>query len=386
VMDVTVAKQAEETLQESEAYLAEAQRLSHTGSWASTPATGDIRYWSGECYRVLGFDPHGGQPRFETFFQRIHPDDQAKARETAETAGREKAEFELDYRIVHPGGEIRDIHVVGHPVLGASGDLVEFVGTVIDVSERKRSEDALRDAQADLARAARLATMGELTTLIAHEVSQPLTAIVTNADTCVSWLTNANPNLDGARQAAERVVRNGHRAGSIIKSIRALARKSEPEMTQFDINDAIGEILVLLRSELRRQNVSLETELSDGLGPVTGDRVQLQQVVLNLVMNGIEAMSAVMDRPRILRVTSQLQQSGDVLIAVMDVGTGLNPANIDRIFDALFTTKPEGMGMGLAICRSIIEAHGGLLWASPQLPHGSVFQFTVPGRINTKGT
>ncbi len=142
---------------------------------------------------------------------------------------------------------------------------------------------------------------------------------------------------------------------------------------------------MLLRSEMRRQNVSLETELADGLGPVTGDRVQLQQVVLNLVMNGIEAMSAVMDRPRTLRVISQLQQSGDVLIAVTDVGTGFDPANMDRIFDAFFTTKSEGMGMGLAICRSIIEAHGGRLWASPQLPHGSVFQFTVPARINMRG-
>jgi signal transduction histidine kinase len=208
-------------------------------------------------------------------------------------------------------------------------------------------------------------------------------AIVTNADTCLSWLAKPDPNLDGARKAAERVVRSGHRAGSIVKSIRALARKSEPEMAQFDINDAIGEILVLLRSELRRQNVSLETELSAGIESVTGDRVQLQQVVLNLVMNGIEAMSAVMDRPRILRVASQLQQSGDVLVAVMDVGAGLDPESMDRIFDAFFTTKTEGMGMGLAICRSIIEAHGGQLWASPQLPHGSVFQFTVP--VGSKG-
>jgi len=147
VTDVTAAKQAEQTLRESEAYLAEAQRLSHTGSWAWVPATGDIRYWSEECYRVLGFDPHGGKPRFETFFQRIHPDDQAKVRETAETAGREKAEFELGYRIVHPGGEIRDIHVVGHPVLSPSGDLVEFVGTVIDVTERKRAEEELRTSE-----------------------------------------------------------------------------------------------------------------------------------------------------------------------------------------------------------------------------------------------
>src|SRR5258707_3846076 len=160
VTDVTAAKQAEQTLRESEAYLAEAQRLSHTGSWAWIPATGDIRYWSEECYRVLGFDPHGGKPRFEAFFQRIHPDDQAKVRETAETSGREKAEFELDYRIVHPGGEIRDIHGVGHPVLSPSGDLVEFVGTVMDVTERKRAEEELRTSEAHLAEAQRLSHTG----------------------------------------------------------------------------------------------------------------------------------------------------------------------------------------------------------------------------------
>jgi C4-dicarboxylate-specific signal transduction histidine kinase len=281
-----------------------------------------------------------------------------------------------------PDGAIKHLHGVGRPIAEETGDIHEYVGTTMDVSECKQSEDALRDAQADLARAARLATMGELATSIAHEVSQPLMAIVTNADTCLSWLTQPTPNLDGARQAAERVVRNGHRAGSIVKSIRALARKSEPEMAQFDINDAIGEILVLLRSELRRQKVFLETELSDGLEFVTGDRVQLQQVVLNLIMNGIEAMSAVKDRPRSLRVISQLLQSGDALIAVVDVGTGVDSEKMDRIFDAFYTTKHEGMGMGLAICRSIVEAHGGRLWASPRLPHGSVFQFTVPAGLN----
>jgi C4-dicarboxylate-specific signal transduction histidine kinase len=287
---------------------------------------------------------------------------------------------------VYNAKSIKYLHGVGRPIIEDSGDIHEYVGTTMDVSGRKQSEDALRHAQADFARAARLATMGELTTLIAHEVSQPLMAIVTNADTCLSWLTNANPNLEGARQAAERVVRNGHRAGRIVRSIRALARKSEPEMAQFDINEAIGEILILLRSELSRQNVLLETELSDGIGPVTGDRVQMQQVVLNLVMNGVEAMSAVMHRAKILRITSQLQESGNVIVAVTDVGTGLDQADKDRIFDAFFTTKPEGMGMGLAICRSILEAHGGLLWASPHLPYGSVFQFTVPAKVNRTGT
>jgi PAS domain S-box-containing protein len=372
-------------LQRSEAFLADGQRMSRTGSWGWNVSTGKL-VWSEEHYRIFGCSPgEEPGPTFQSFLERVHSDDRPFVQNSLEAAIRDRSGFAFDFRIALPDGSIKYLHGVGRPIVEESGDIHEYVGTTMDVSERKRSEDALRDAQADLARAARLATMGELTTLIAHEVSQPLMAIVTNADTCLSWLTKASPNLDGARQAAERVVRNGHRAGNIVKSIRALARKSELEMAQFDINDAIGEILVLLRSELRRQNVLLETELSDGIEPVMGDRVQLQQVVLNLVMNGIEAMSAVMHRPRILRVSSQLQQSGDMLIAVMDVGTGLNPANIDRIFDALFTTKPEGMGMGLAICRSIIEAHGGLLWASPQLPHGSVFQFTVPARINMRG-
>src|SRR6267143_83497 len=200
VMDVTAAREAEEALRRSEAYLAEAKRLSHTGSWATgamragptyLPATGEIRYWSEECYRVLGFDPHGGQPQFETFSQRIHPDDQARVREIADTARREKAEFEMDYRIVHPGGEIRDIHTIGHPVFSPSGDLVEFVGTVIDVTERKRAEEErerLREAQADLARVNRVTTMGELTASLAHEVNQPIAAAVTNANTCLRWL------------------------------------------------------------------------------------------------------------------------------------------------------------------------------------------------------
>jgi C4-dicarboxylate-specific signal transduction histidine kinase len=257
-------------------------------------------------------------------------------------------------------------------------------GTTIDIAEREIGEDALRNAQADLARAARLATMGELTALIAHEVLQPLMAIVTNADACVTWLTNATPNLEEARRAAERIVVNGHRAGAIIKGIRALARKAEPEMAAFDINDAIREIIALMDGELHRQNVLLKSELSDDPGRVIGDRVQLQQVVLNLIVNGIEAMADVVDRPRTLRISTLTDPSG-LRVAVADGGTGLDPANVDRIFDRFFTTKPEGIGMGLAISRSIIEAHGGALWATPNQPHGSIFQFTMPGTAEQKG-
>src|SRR6266481_4902176 len=204
-------KSAEESLRRSEGYLAEAQRLSHTGSWASIPAMGEIRYLSEECCRVMGFDPQGGQPRYEAFFERIHPDDQTKVREAVEIAGREKTEFELDYRIVHPGGGIRDIHVVGHPVLSPSGDLVEFVGTVIDITERRRSEESLRQAQADLARVNRVTTMGELTASVAHEVNQPIAAAVTNAKTCLRWLTRDQLDVEEARAAAMRIVNDGTR-------------------------------------------------------------------------------------------------------------------------------------------------------------------------------
>ena len=250
-------------------------------------------------------------------------------------------------------------------------------------SQLMLASEALRDAQADLARVTRMTTMGELVASIAHEVNQPLMAIVTNADTCLSWIASDTPQLDEVRKAAERIVADGHRAGDIIKTIRALARKSRSEMTQLDMNEAIAEVLDLTRGELRRHDVSLETELSGGLETVMADRIQMQQVILNLVMNSIEAMSAIMDRPRVLRVSSRIDGPDSVLIVIRDTGTGLDPGKVDRIFDAFFTTKLEGMGMGLSICRSIVEAHGGRLWASPNQPYGSIFHFTMP--VMTKG-
>jgi len=224
--------------------------------------------------------------------------------------------------------------------------------------------------------------MGELAASIAHEVNQPLMAIVTNADTCLRWLAQDPPDLDEALQAAERIVRAGHRAGDIIRTILAVARKSTPEMTRFDINAAIADVLTLTRGELQRHDLLLETELAADLEPVLGDRGQMQQVILNLIVNGIEAMTAGMHRPRMLRVSSEMAGPGNVLIAVADTGMGLDPTKADHIFDTFFTTKPEGMGMGLAICRSIVETHGGRLWASPNSPRGSIFQFTVPVATN----
>ncbi len=360
-----------------------ASGLSRTGSWRWHIATGHV-VWSEEHSRILGHDPAADtEPTYALFVERVHPEDRADLLLKLDAAISARTGWALDFRAALPDGSVKHLVGIGRPVFDAAGELFEYVGTTMDVTDRKRAEDALRDAHADLARAARLVTMGELTTVIAHEVSQPLMAIVTNADACLAWLTRPTPDLNEAKRAAERVVRNGHRAGGIIKSIHAMARKSEPEVAPFDMNHAIEEILGLLQSEFRRCDIALETDLSPNLQNVVADRVQLQQVILNLVMNGIEAMSEVTERPRILRVSTRCH-GADLIVAVADTGKGLDPVRQDRIFDAFFTTKSQGMGMGLAICRSIVEAHGGELSALPRLPHGSVFQFVLPGICGDK--
>jgi len=374
ITDITERKHAEEILRRSEAYLSEAQRLSHTGSWACIPATGRHTYWSEEAFRIYGFDPAGAPPRFEEFERRIHPDDRARTREDFRTAIREKVDFDHGYRIVHPGGEIKEIHVIGHPVLGPSGDLVEFVGTVMDVTERRRAEE---DRQA-LAHANRITTMGQLTASIAHEVNQPIAAVVTNAQAGLRWLNMQPPDPEEVRQALDRIVKAGRRAGDVITRMRALVRKAPPRKDQLDINETIREVIALTRSELHRTGTSLQTQLAEGLPFVQGDRVQLQQVMLNLILNAVEAMSGSNEVSRELLISTAADGANGVRIAVRDWGPGLKPESLDRLFDAFYTTKPDGMGMGLSICRSIIEAHGGRLWAAPNKRQGAVFCFTLP--------
>ena len=378
--EIAKHNQIEAELRLSEAYLAEAQRLSHTCSWAWSPPPGDIRYWSEECYRVQGFDPNGGQPRFEEFFQRIHPDDQARIAEVIERAVREKEEFEFDYRIIHPGGEIRDARSVGHPVLGPTGDLVEFVGTIIDVTDRRQAEkerERLREAQADLAHVSRMTAMGELTASLAHEVNQPITAAVNGASTCVRWLTREDPDLGEAREAALGVIRNAKRAADIINRIRSISKKDESKRQLADVNELIREMIALLRSETNRYSISVRTELDLELPKVMADSVQVQQVLMNLIMNGIDAMKDV-DQERELTICSHRADNRLLMISVSDSGVGLPPQQTDRIFDPFFTTKPHGIGMGLRISRSIIESHGGRLWASDNSPRGATFSFTLP--------
>jgi len=380
VMDVTAAKQAEEALRRSESYLAEAQRLTHTGSWAWRVAGKDALHLSEEWYRIYGFDPKEGLSAWEKRLQRMHPEDRAKWRETADRAIGEKADYEVELRILLPDGTVKYTHTVGHPVLNASGDVVQFVGTMIDVTERKRAEEErerLRHAHADLARVNRVTTMGELTASLAHEVNQPIAAAVTNANTCVRWLAAETPNLEEARAAAMRIVKDGTRAAEIIKRIRLLFKKGTPERELVDVNEVIREMIILLRSEATRYNISVRTELAADLHQVMGDRVQLDQVMMNLIVNGIDAMKDV-DGARELAIKSQKAEDDRILVSVSDTGVGLPVQQADQIFKAFFTTKPQGTGMGLSISRSIVESHGGRLWAADNSPCGASFCFSLP--------
>jgi PAS domain S-box-containing protein len=258
------------------------------------------------------------------------------------------------------------------------GNPVAVLETNNDITERKRAEEALQRVQTELAHATRVMTLGELTASIAHEVNQPLAAIVTNGNACLRWLGGAQPNFVEARQAVERIIKDGYRASEVIARVRALVKKAPPRNELVDLNDVIVEVLALAQNQARRNHVLLKRELAEDSPPVLGDRVQLQQVVLNLVINGLEALAKSKEGERELTVSSGTDESNNVIVAVRDTGTGIDPANLDRLFDAFFTTKPDGMGMGLAISRTIIESHGGRLSAAPNSPRGSVFQFTLP--------
>jgi signal transduction histidine kinase len=250
--------------------------------------------------------------------------------------------------------------------------------SVASLSERQRAEEALQKAQAELAHVSRLMTLGELTASISHEVNQPIAAVVTNSQVCQRLMALDPPRPDDVRNTLERIVRDANRASEVIQRIRALAKRTEPRMVALDINDVIREAILLVQREVLSHGVSLRTELSPVLPPVHGDRIQLQQVVINLLMNGVEAMASITNRPREMLIRSQLHEEGQVLVAVLDSGIGIDSETAEKVFSAFFTTKPSGMGMGLSISRSIIRSHGGRLWAVPNPDHGAAFQFTVP--------
>jgi PAS domain S-box-containing protein len=386
VLDLSEQKRAQEALRNSEAYLAEAQRLSRTGSWAWSPDT-DVRYWSEECYRVLGFDPRDGLPRMEELIRRIHPDDQPAFLESAKKAKHNKLDEEVNYRIVHPGGAVRDIHSIGHPVFSPCGDLIEYTGTVIDITERKRADEERRGAdhererlhqlEADLAHINRVSTLGEMAASLAHEIKQPIAAAITSANSCIEWLAHEPPNLDRARAAAARIDKYGNRAAEIIDRIRSLYKKSPPQRELVDVNGIIQEMLTLLNGEANRYPIAMRADLSAELPKIMVDRVQLQQVFMNLILNAIEAMK---DSGGELAVKSELQD-GQLQFSISDTGVGLPTEKMEQIFSAFFTTKPQGSGMGLSISRSIVESHGGRLWATANDGRGATFHFTLPTHV-----
>ena len=280
------------------------------------------------------------------------------------------------------GGEVLGVmEFFSYEIRQPDQDLLDMMATIGSqigqFIERKRAEDALHHAQMELAHVTRVATLGEMTASIAHEVNQPLTAVIANANASLRWLAAATPNLDEARNAVSRIVRDGNRAGEVIARIRALVQKTDTEQVRLDINQTIQEVVLLMQNEAVRKGVAIRMDLATNVPPVLGDRIQLQQVILNLVMNGIEAMDTVTDRPREMLIRSSAHESDQLLVAVQDSGVGIDSQNLDKIFDTFYTTKPQGMGMGLAISRSIVENHGGRLWAVPNDGPGATFQFTL---------
>jgi C4-dicarboxylate-specific signal transduction histidine kinase len=364
----------------SEAHLAEAQRLSQVGSFDWRVSTGDL-LWSDETFRIFQFD-RTTKPTMELVLQRVHQEDAALVRQTIERASQDGEDFEHEYRLVMPDSSVKHVHMVAH-ALGHEGGSFEFVGAIMDVTAAKQAEereDVLRQAQVDLAHVNRVTTMGELTASLTHEVSQPIAAIVTNAGACLRWLAGDTPNLEEARAAATRIVKDGTRAAEIISRVRLLFKKHTPQRESVDVNEVIREMIILLRSELTRYSISVRAEQATDLPQVMGDRVQLQQVMMNLIINGIDAMKDV-DGTSELAIKSQRGENEQVMVSVSDTGVGLPPHQADQIFNAFFTTKLHGIGMGLSISRSIIGAHGGRLWAGDNSPRGASFHFTLPIKV-----
>ncbi|MBY5720646.1 PAS domain-containing protein [Rhizobium leguminosarum] len=503
-VDIDEGKRSEDLLRRSEAFLAEAQRLSHTGASAYNATT--ILYWSEETYRIFGFDPRDGIPSREAVWQRIHPDDQARVRADVENAQNGIENFSSEFRIILPDGTVKYLESIRHPIFSTDGQLVEVVATQIDVTERKRVEQALRESQAkfrdyaetasdwfweigpdykftlltenafgsdsadligtmfsdhaldveaepetwrrvwealdlrkpfrdfvyrgmssngsamyvkasgkpvfdtdgefrgyrgtssdvtanmraqeeherllrlesDLAHMNRLSVMGELTASLSHEITQPIATARNNARAALNFLGRQPPDLEEVREALYSIVGDADRAGDIIDRIRDQIKKAPPRKSRFDLNQAINEVILLARSAVSQNGISVQTRLTKGLLAVEGDHVQLQQVVLNLILNAVEAMSTVGAGPRELLISTEQAQTGGVLVSVRDSGPGIDPERLDRIFEAFYTTKSTGLGMGLSICRSIIDAHGGRLWADANEPRGAAFQFTLP--------
>lgn len=378
VRDVTERKRTEEALRRSEAYLAEAQRLSHTGT--SVFNSGGNLYWSDECYRIWDFDSLQGLPDAESVLQRIHPDDRDRVRKEVRKWLREKGEHSIEFRIVCCE-TVKHIEATSHPLLSAHGDIDQIVTTHVDVTERRRAQaqaERLLQLESDLAHMNRLSIMGELTASLAHEILHPIGTARNNARAGMRLLEMSPPNLSEVKEALGCVVRDADRAKDVVGRVRDHIRKAPPQRDVFDLNEAIHEVIVMVRTALHRNKVSVRTGLMTRTASVRGDRVQLQQVMLNLVLNAVEAMSSDKEGIRELSISTERGQTDGILVGVRDSGPGIEPEHLDQIFEPFYTTRTGGIGMGLSICRSIVDAHGGRLWTEANHPRGAVFQFILP--------
>jgi PAS domain S-box-containing protein len=375
ITDIDERKKTHEKLQRSEAFLAQGQQVSQTGSFGWNIANGEL-YWSEETYNIVEHD-RTAKPTLNLVLQLTHPEDKDFVRQVLEHATRERKDFDIEHRLLMPDGRVKHVHITGRAM---NTGTLDFVGAIRDITEHTRAEEALRQAQGDLARINRMTTMGELTASLAHEISQPISGAITNANVCLRKLGQEKPNLDELRAAVTRFERDAQRAAEIIGRIRSQFEKSALNREIFDVNETIRETVALLRSEAGRYNISVRTELAEDLPKIAGDRVQLQQVVMNLIVNSIEAMKDV-DGMREMTIQSQRAADEQVLVSVSDTGTGLSPQVVEQIFDPFFTTKPHGTGMGLRISRSIIESHGGRLWAGGSSRRGATFHLNLPAAI-----
>jgi len=372
--DIDERKRAEAELKRAYDSFADAQRLSKTGSFI-TDLVGDDHNWSDESYRIFGFDP-GTTITVQKVRAAIHPDD-LPAFESVIARGMTGMNVTFAFRIVTAQGAVKHVRGVAHVTEQVEGRPM-FVGALQDVTESTVAEEALSLARSELAHVARVTTVSALTASIAHEVNQPLSGIITNASTCLRMLDAVPPNVEGARETARRTIRDGNRASDVITRLRALFTKGDVTIEPLDLNDATREVIALSLSDLQRNRVVVQSELADDLPTVTGDRVQLQQVVLNLLRNAADAMTGIDDRPRQLLIRTERENADHVRVSVRDAGVGLDRQSLDKLFDPFYTTKSGGMGIGLSVSRSIVERHHGRLWAEPNDGPGATFSFSIP--------
>ncbi|MFM0206559.1 PAS domain S-box protein [Paraburkholderia sediminicola] len=374
--DMTERKRAEDALRRNQAqYLAEAQTLSLTGSFGWNVSQEEI-FWSDQSFRIFGYDCATG-PTIEMVLERTHPDDVAFVKRMIDQAAETGQDYDFEHRLLMPDGSIKHLHVVAHAVRDDPATR-RFVGAIMDVTAARLAERQLREVQAELAHITRVTALGELSASIAHEVTQPLAAIVTNGEACLRWLGNPIPSPEEVQACVERMIADGKRAAETVRRVRQLIKKGGSQKIPLDLNDVINDAVSLVQHEVLSHRVSLRLKLAPELPPLFADRIELQQVILNLVINGIQAMDALSDRPRELLIATLQDENGYAVVAVHDAGNGIKPESANQLFEPFFTTKPDGMGMGLSICRSIIEAHGGRVWASNHPRQGAVFQFNLP--------